>query len=110
MMRFVQSYARAHANAYPHTPTRTHTGSSLRQTEYDWGVVPADCVHDSAIRVPQCVYLCVLHPRPLRVRALSLTSATCLALTLSTLLVAESPELFAHIFDDTSRWQTIFRR
>ena len=31
MMRFVQSYARAHAHAYPHTPTRTrtHTGSSL---------------------------------------------------------------------------------
>ena len=38
MMRFVQSYARAHAHAYPHTPTRirmrTHTCSSFKQAEH----------------------------------------------------------------------------
>jgi hypothetical protein len=38
MMRFVQSYARAHAHAYSHTPTRirmrTHTCSSFKQTEH----------------------------------------------------------------------------
>ena len=49
MMRFVQSYARAHAHAYPHTPTRirmrTHTCSSFKQTEHSrGGIVPADFV------------------------------------------------------------------
>ena len=41
MMRFVQSYARAHAHAYPHTPMRicqrTHIGSSREQTEHSRG-------------------------------------------------------------------------
>ena len=73
MMRFVQSYARipymglpingpkwaevraiyarAHAHAYPHTPTRicmrTHTCSSFKETDsaaLEGGVVPADFV------------------------------------------------------------------
>ena len=49
MMRFVQSYARAHAHAYPHTPTRihmrTHTCSSFKQTEHTrGGIVPANSV------------------------------------------------------------------
>ena len=38
MMRFVQSYARAHAHACPHTPTRTrtstHTRSLFKQTQH----------------------------------------------------------------------------
>ena len=44
MMRFVQSYARAHAHAYPYTPTRihmsTHTCSSSKQTEHSSGGCP----------------------------------------------------------------------
>jgi len=49
MMRFVQSYARAHAHAYPHTPTRirmrTHTCRSFKQTEHTrGGIVPANFV------------------------------------------------------------------
>jgi hypothetical protein len=49
MMRFVQSYARAHAHAYPHTPTRirmrTHTCSSFKQTEHTrGGIVPVNSV------------------------------------------------------------------
>ena len=43
-MRFVQSYARAHAHAYPYTPTRihmsTHTCSSSKQTEHSRGGCP----------------------------------------------------------------------
>ena len=43
MMRFVQSYARAHAHAYPHTPTRirmrTHTCSSFKQTGHCRGAL-----------------------------------------------------------------------
>ena len=41
MIRFVQSYARTHAHAYPHTPMRicprTHIGSSREQTEHSRG-------------------------------------------------------------------------
>jgi hypothetical protein len=42
-MRCVQSYARAHTHAYPHTPmrirTRTHTRSLFKQTEHRRGGV-----------------------------------------------------------------------
>jgi len=49
---YVQSYARAHVPAYPHTPThirmRTHTGSLSKRTEHSRGDIPAVCVHDVA--------------------------------------------------------------
>jgi hypothetical protein len=97
MMRFVQSYARAHAHAYPHTPTRirmrTHTCSSFKQTGHCRGGLSLQTL-SSEERLRRAPFLTVLGTHCIS-RSFPLPPQRMLA-SLAAVSVAAGPASHAH--------------
>jgi hypothetical protein len=97
MMRFVQSYARAHAHAYPHTPTRirmrTHTCSSFKQTGHCRGGLSLQTL-SSEERLRRAPFLTVLGTHSVS-RSFPLPPQRMLA-SLAAVSVAAGPASHAH--------------
>ena len=96
-MRFVQSYARAHAYAYPHTPTRirmrTHTCSSFEQTGHCRGGLSLQTL-SSEERLRHAPFLTVLGTHCIS-RSFPLPPQRMLA-SLAAVSVAAGPASHAH--------------